>query len=924
MSSCHTFRPVPGQCGPRGRGPLPAPPFDPQDYWATRKLVSSLFGTLETSKLDRADVVDPSSATEDGKAADAKKTQEELDRVLGVASGALALAESKEDKLSGRQLEAVNSGIDADKVAKIVQNESAISAEVSRATTEEARLQALINAIKTFDAVVADSLPDPSEQYGKKLYLVPSTNPETRNVRDEFICVKIADVWKWEQVGSTAITIEFDNEPTEGSQKVARSGGIWSWVKSLLPRWLTSDYAEPATVASVAKKADQSALAAHIMDSSNPHGVTAGQIGAVPLVEDKNGDKTAVTIGSRKSGEPVGLGSLANGGDTTASGDFSHAEGRRTTASGHFSHAEGNLTTASGNYSHAEGYLSQTKKGDAHAFAWNGDNSKTEDDPYKSHGPGTFNINPIGGLNGFYIGDRKFSETLENKADKTTPYADGNLAALTADGNLRDSGRKESDFAPAVEGGYLPLNVGGTVNGDTTFIGSLYAGPLGDILGVTHDAGYLYKHDSVKWYYGGYDKEDANEIAVKGDVSGLESSKADRPALPVTAGNLASLTADGNLEDSGIDRRDVARMYGDSLVVQPGGTTTRVNASMLGYSNVGSDTIKDRLDAKADKTIPSKWGNLSALAEDGNLIDSYIDMQDLALKNQVNWMADSDSGFSSGHGDGFFFNIENGEQRLAVLKGRVIVDRDGKDAGERSVAMLGDINSATRGKADRASLAPEYSATSAYSVGPFVYYGGNIYQCKTAIADGGEAWNAEHWELRKLDDFFTNSNSLLTGTIDEEIIEKGTAPDAHLEAPTDERLKLILADSSVAYDSAKALPYKLTSVIGDRVIATMTLTAASTDITLPTIAANDTTVKDFILDVTNAYAVEGVATDAGINIPRTDFKLVTRDGESLTDVTTVKAGKSAFLCFTQKAPVVVGGTTYPCWCVIQLPFGDPS
>lgn len=47
MSSCHTFRPVPGQCGPRGRGPLPAPPFDPQDYWATRKLVSSLFGSLD-------------------------------------------------------------------------------------------------------------------------------------------------------------------------------------------------------------------------------------------------------------------------------------------------------------------------------------------------------------------------------------------------------------------------------------------------------------------------------------------------------------------------------------------------------------------------------------------------------------------------------------------------------------------------------------------------------------------------------------------------------------------------------------------------------------------------------------------------------------------------------------------------------------
>ena len=654
MSSCHTFRPVPGQCGPRGRGPLPAPPFDPQGYWATRKLVSSLFGTLETSKLDRADVVDPAAAAEDGKAADAKKTKEELDRILGVASGALSLAESKADKLSSRQLEAVNSGIDADKVAKIAQNEIAISEEVSRATTEEARLQALINAIKTFDAVVADSLPVPSEQYSKKLYLVPSTNPETRNVKDEFICVKIEDVWKWEQVGSTAITIEFDDEPTEGSQKAARSGGIWSWVKSLLPRWLTSDYAEPATVASVANKADKPSL----------------------------------------------------------------------------------------------------------------------------------------------------------------PVTDGNLASLTADGNLADSGKTASDFLPATGGGQTY-----NVEVNTTF-SQIY----GD--GFLIDASQ-HRFWGARFYYdpsgSGYPEVPERELAVKGDISALSSSKADK-APNSTSGHLASLTEHGDLEDSGLDRLDIARMYGNSLVVQPGGMTTRVDAAMLGYSIDSSDTLKVRVDAKADL----------------------------------------------------------------------------------------------------ASLAPQYSATSAYSADEIVHHDGRFYQCKIAIAEGGEEWNSEHWELRKLYDFFTESNSLLTGTIDAEIVEKGTAPDAHLEAPTDERLKLVLADSSVAYDSAKALPYKLTSVIGDRVVATMTLTAASTDITLPTISADDTTVKDFILDVTNAYAVEGVATDAGINIPRTDFKLVTRDGESLTGVTTVKAGKSAFLCFTQKSPVVVDGTTYPCWCVIQLPFGDPS
>ena len=87
-----------------------------------------------------------------------------------------------------------------------------------------------------------------------------------------------------------------------------------------------------------------------------------------------------------------------------------------------------------------------------------------------------------------------------------------------------------------------------------------------------------------------------------------------------------------------------------------------------------------------------------------------------------------------------------------------------RTTGNRTLSDYGITDGATK-----ASLAPEYSATSAYSVGAIVYHDGNIYQCKTAIAEGGEPWNAEHWELRKLDDFFTNSNSLLTGTIEAKV-----------------------------------------------------------------------------------------------------------------------------------------------------------
>lgn len=57
----------------------------------------------------------------------------------------------------------------------------------------------------------------------------------------------------------------------------------------------------------------------------------------------------------RKAGTAVGIYSHAEGYDTTASGENSHAEGEGTKAFGDCSHAEGYNTTASGTSSHAEG-----------------------------------------------------------------------------------------------------------------------------------------------------------------------------------------------------------------------------------------------------------------------------------------------------------------------------------------------------------------------------------------------------------------------------------------------------------------------------------------------------------------------------------------------------------------------------------------
>ena len=83
------------------------------------------------------------------------------------------------------------------------------------------------------------------------------------------------------------------------------------------------------------------------------------------------------------------------------------------------SHAEGEGTKAAGPGSHAEGIVSETREEDKYAFVWNGDDTRAYPlFPYISHGPGTFNINPAGGLDGFYIGEQTLYAILTYKADK--------------------------------------------------------------------------------------------------------------------------------------------------------------------------------------------------------------------------------------------------------------------------------------------------------------------------------------------------------------------------------------------------------------------------------------------------------------------------------------------------------------------------
>jgi hypothetical protein len=89
-----------------------------------------------------------------------------------------------------------------------------------------------------------------------------------------------------------------------------------------------------------------------------PSGSGGGSVGNLQSV---------TTAGNQTSASINITGSLTNGLQVLAIGDYSHAEGRQTTAIGNYSHAQGQQTTARAAYSHAEGEFTTAFAGWSHA-----------------------------------------------------------------------------------------------------------------------------------------------------------------------------------------------------------------------------------------------------------------------------------------------------------------------------------------------------------------------------------------------------------------------------------------------------------------------------------------------------------------------------------------------------------------------------
>lgn len=123
--------------------------------------------------------------------------------------------------------------------------ELADKADIVDGKVPAAQLPSYVDDVLEYDTVSAF----PATGESGKIYVAKDTNLVYR--------------WSGTQYVEISPSPAFDNTVTETSQNGVKSSGIWSWVKSLLPHWLTSGYAEPATVESVANKRDKDDLAVY-------------------------------------------------------------------------------------------------------------------------------------------------------------------------------------------------------------------------------------------------------------------------------------------------------------------------------------------------------------------------------------------------------------------------------------------------------------------------------------------------------------------------------------------------------------------------------------------------------------------------------------------------------------------------------------
>lgn len=212
--------------------------------------------------------------------------------------------------------------------------------------------------------------------------------------------------------------------------------------------------------------------------------------------------------------------------------------GTYTSVNNKYSFASGEWLDVQSKGSVALGHQVSIPSSSSYTFAWSGDPS---DNRYTSNGAGTFNVNPVGGTEGFYVGTNKLSDLLSGGGGISTEIDP--IFKSWADDNTNSLLKTEVD--PAF----------------TNWLATTNVVQYSSVTGIVEDIiDYVAEDNFVT---GVKAAEDEHYIYVWGDEFRVEDFTT--VVTNATAGNIAAIDTNGNLVDSGVSTNLYLRRTGGTM-----------------------------------------------------------------------------------------------------------------------------------------------------------------------------------------------------------------------------------------------------------------------------------------------------------------------------------------------------------------------
>lgn len=283
--------------------------------------------------------------------------------------------------------------------------------------------------------------------------------------------------------------------------------------------------------------------------------------------------------------------------------------------------------TISANISGNAATASAAESGSALETAINGKASSTHTHKVKINGtiktitaPGTADANVTD------LGTYLTSSDVANKADKVSNATSGNFAALDANGNLTDSGKKAGDFKTVQTAVTDPTASGTTItaidtieqdtNGVITATKKTIRGATTSQTGVVQLAG------SIGATVSSENNKAASEKAVRDAINALDSNKTSTDGTNV---QVKVTLADGKVSAVNITTDNTENKSNKVTAWSATTTDTHYPSEKL---------VKTSLDNKADRVSNATSGNFAGLDSNGNLTDSGSKASDFATSAQ--------------------------------------------------------------------------------------------------------------------------------------------------------------------------------------------------------------------------------------------------------------------------------------------------